>query len=149
MVVRLSALCAGRPLTPGRSLVLISVRGWVNTRAMVGLEELGPLKKTNNIIGNRIRYLSACSIMPQSTTLPRAPQRWRKLIKNLGYDSRCVVTEYLSNTCSGSSRSTDMFGGRWYCVGVIVKIIAIEYEGSKENKFWSRKFPTGSKIHYF
>jgi hypothetical protein len=36
----------------------------------VGLEGLDQLK---NSIGNRSRDLPACSIVPQSTTLPRAP----------------------------------------------------------------------------
>jgi hypothetical protein len=31
----------------------------------VGLEGLGQLKKSNDIIGNRTRDLSACSIVPQ------------------------------------------------------------------------------------
>jgi hypothetical protein len=44
MAVRLSALCAGRPLTPGRSLILISVRGCVDPRDIVRLEGLGQLK---------------------------------------------------------------------------------------------------------
>jgi hypothetical protein len=44
MVVRLSALRAGRPLLPERFLVLISVRGLVDPRAIVRLEELGQLK---------------------------------------------------------------------------------------------------------
>jgi hypothetical protein len=44
MEVRLSALRAGHPLPPGRLLILISVRGWVDLRAIVRLEELGQMK---------------------------------------------------------------------------------------------------------
>jgi hypothetical protein len=40
MVVRLSALRAGRPLPPGGFLVLISVRGRADSRATVRLEGL-------------------------------------------------------------------------------------------------------------
>jgi hypothetical protein len=41
MAVKLSALYTGRPLPPGRFLVLISARDWVDPRAIVQLEELG------------------------------------------------------------------------------------------------------------
>jgi hypothetical protein len=44
MAVRLSASCAGRPLPPGKFLVLITVRGWDDLRAIVRLKELGQLK---------------------------------------------------------------------------------------------------------
>jgi hypothetical protein len=44
MAVRLSALCIGRPLSPGRFVILISVRAWVDPRAIVRLEGLGQLK---------------------------------------------------------------------------------------------------------
>jgi hypothetical protein len=71
MVTRLSALCAGRFLPPGRFLVLISDRGWVDPRAIVRLEGLDKLKKSTSS-GNRTGDLPACSTVPQPTTLPRA-----------------------------------------------------------------------------
>jgi hypothetical protein len=43
MAVILSALRAGRPLLPGRFLVLISLRGWIDSSAIVRLEGLGQL----------------------------------------------------------------------------------------------------------
>jgi hypothetical protein len=46
MATRLSALRAGRFWSPGRFLVLISVRGWVDLRTIVRLERLGQLKKS-------------------------------------------------------------------------------------------------------
>jgi hypothetical protein len=44
MAVRVSALHAGRPLSPGRFLVLVSFRDWANPRALMQLEGLGQLK---------------------------------------------------------------------------------------------------------
>jgi hypothetical protein len=82
MAVRLSALSAGRFLPPGRFLVLISGRGWVDPRAIVRLEGLGKLKKSTSS-GTQTGDLPACSIVPQPTTLPRAP-------------GTCNITEFLS-----------------------------------------------------
>jgi hypothetical protein len=69
MAVRLSVLRAGRPLPAGRFLVLISVRGWVDSRAIMILEELGQLKNSNDHIGTRTCDLPACGIISQPTTL--------------------------------------------------------------------------------
>jgi hypothetical protein len=38
-------------------------------------EGLGELKELNDSICTRTRYLPACSIVPQLTTLPRAPEQ--------------------------------------------------------------------------
>jgi hypothetical protein len=37
------------------------------------LEGVGKFKKCSDLTGNRTRKLPACSIVPQRTTLPRAP----------------------------------------------------------------------------
>jgi hypothetical protein len=63
-----AALCP-----PERFLVLIS-RVWVDPRAIVWLEGLAQLKKSNEFFGNGTRDLPAFSIVPQPTTLPRARQ---------------------------------------------------------------------------
>jgi hypothetical protein len=61
------SLTGRHPLPPGRFLVLISVRGHSRTRWIRWLEKL------IDLIGNRTSDLPACSIVPQPTTLPRAP----------------------------------------------------------------------------
>jgi hypothetical protein len=70
MEMRLSDLRSTVLCTPGRFLVLISVKGWVDLRAIVRLKGLDKLKKSNELIGNRTRDIPACSIV---ASLPRVP----------------------------------------------------------------------------
>jgi hypothetical protein len=48
MTVSLSALRASRNLLPGSFLVLISLKGFVDPRAVVRMEGLGKLKKNTS-----------------------------------------------------------------------------------------------------
>jgi hypothetical protein len=71
MAARLSVLRAGRTLP----LVLISIRGRVDSRAIMRLEGLGKLEKIH-LIGTRSRDLPACNIVPQ-------PLRYRMVYANV------------------------------------------------------------------
>jgi hypothetical protein len=69
MAVNLSALRAGRPLPPGRFLLLISVRDSVNLRAEAQLEELWQfITKFNDFIAQK-----NCNIFSQSIMLQPSP----------------------------------------------------------------------------
>jgi hypothetical protein len=59
------------PLPTGRFLVLLSVGGRPQGRSAA--ERIRSIEKPSDLIRNRTRDLLACSIVPQPTTLPHAP----------------------------------------------------------------------------
>ena len=65
---RLSVLRTGHPYPQERSLVLVSVRGWVNPSTIVRTEDLSQWKFPVNLIGKRIRDLPACRAVPSSSS---------------------------------------------------------------------------------
>jgi hypothetical protein len=73
VAVRLLVLCTGRPLPPGRFLVLISVRGRVDPRAIVQLEGLGQLKNPMTSLG--IEPMTPDFCISQPTTLLYVPNQ--------------------------------------------------------------------------
>jgi hypothetical protein len=78
MAVKLSALSAGPLYPPGRYLVFISVRGWVDHRAIVRLEWLGELKSSTSsgLESATFRLVAYCLNQP----------RYREQIELLHYD---------------------------------------------------------------
>jgi hypothetical protein len=72
MAVRLSALRAGSSLSPETSSGTYFCWRLSKPQAMVQLEGLGKLKQFSYLVGTRTRYLEACEIAPQLSTIPRA-----------------------------------------------------------------------------
>ena len=66
-VVRLSAYALAAFTHQEIFLVLISVRGWVDLRAIVRLEGFMSMTISNDTMGKRTHDLPACSAVPQPT----------------------------------------------------------------------------------
>jgi hypothetical protein len=69
MAVRLSALRAGRPLTSTKIPGTHSVRGWVDPRAIVRLEDLGQLKNPITLSGTELATVSQATKLPRASTI--------------------------------------------------------------------------------
>jgi hypothetical protein len=103
IAMRFSAFSAGRPLPPGRFLVLISVRGWVDPRAILRLEGLGQLKSP--VISSRVESAAFRLVVPQPTTLWRAPSfsvlSWNYSVRTDGVRVIITLRKEALSSCAG------------------------------------------------
>jgi hypothetical protein len=114
MAVRLSALCAGCPLPPGRFLVLSSVRGWADPRTTVQLEGLGRLKIIQWPHRESNPQPAGCSIVPQPTTLLHAPNIMAPIRTYMAvfYDAQhrdSIINNLMDYVPTCSCMDTDIF----------------------------------------
>jgi hypothetical protein len=73
MAVRLSALRAGRSLPPRKIPGTQFCQRLSRPQGHSAAGRIRSIEKSNDLIGIRSRNFPACSIVPQPTTLPRAP----------------------------------------------------------------------------
>jgi hypothetical protein len=101
MAVRLSVLSTGRALLPGRLLLHIYVIDWVDQSVHSAAGRIRSIEKSNDFIGIQTRYLPACSIATQPTTLPRAP--------------KLVVSQFSNCTCGQTDRHFQGHRREFFC----------------------------------
>jgi hypothetical protein len=107
LVVRLSNLPAGRLLPPGRFLVLISVRGWVDPRAIVRLEGLGQLKKSTSSWLESVTFRliavpqlpTVCTLIHISKTINYALKIYFFLTNYLNFLKLLIIVFELISVC--------------------------------------------------
>jgi hypothetical protein len=73
MAVRLSAPRAGRPLPPRKIPGTHFCQRLSKPQGHSAAGRIRSIEKSNDLMGYETRDLAACSVVPQPTTLPRAP----------------------------------------------------------------------------
>jgi hypothetical protein len=88
MVARLSALRAGHPLIPGRFLVLISIRGWVNPQGNISAGKIRSDEKSSDIRNWTHNFLACgmCRDNAQATVPHWAPPEYKSRALSLSLD---------------------------------------------------------------
>jgi hypothetical protein len=77
----ISHLCTKHPLTPGRFLVLIFVKGWVDPRVIELLEGLGKLKYAmTSAVMEQVTFWFEAYFLKQLSY--RVPPIWQNSLKN-------------------------------------------------------------------
>jgi len=152
-ISRQSAYEGGKVVTPMRRppftpqevfLVLISVRGWVDPRAIVWPEGLCQWKI--DTIGNRTRDLLACSIVPQPTVPPRAPVV--KCAEAYFHQISLHTGILLIHCCALRWPLLSLFGFVWFCFVVLYSIGGILKPGLFAHRHYHGKLSTVRFISY-
>jgi hypothetical protein len=134
------------------------------------MEGLCKSKNVNDLIWHRTRGLPACSIVPEPTTLPRAPCLYiiythpRTYTYPLGLLVRCIdynawtkiVVRVLYTCASGERKLALIYGFILYCLKYIKEIqvvhITFEWESVRQilspNEDWTLIFQLSEKLYH-
>jgi hypothetical protein len=125
IALNLSVLSPGRPLPSGRFLVLISVRGWIDSKTIVWLEGLGQLK--NRMTWSGIE--TAFSIVLQTH-----------------YATACLIY----NLCCSQNINTVIKSGTMFWAGHVARVGTIKVWSKRvKEKYRLRNVPISGKIILF
>jgi hypothetical protein len=101
MAVRLSDLRAGHPLSPRKIPGTHFCKRLSFPQGHSATGRIRSIEKSNDLIGNRTHDLTACSVVPQRNTLPRAPFNTQYLFNKF-------TLSLLSNRFTARARE-------WFC----------------------------------
>jgi hypothetical protein len=142
MAVRLSALRSRRPLLPGRFLVLISAKSWVDPRGIVRLEGLGQLKNpmTSSEISLSLCRRNYCCIRIQRYGRSRRKKRWKRDdIKRVNFKEFCPSRIHNEEGCPATSINLTKTGTKLGSVNEYQIIYSRPWKVGKSDKLVSKR----------